>query len=108
MTDPGLEALWKRVLDAWDDDRAHGAFLEHCRQSGTLLEAAVRYRGMAGDRSRGPLAGKRLSAITLLAMADLEAGRSEQPRSLAAAVQIVLILLFLAGTLAMLIILGHP
>jgi hypothetical protein len=72
MTDPVLEAHWKRVLDDWENDAAHGSFLEYCQTSDQLLEAAVRYRGMAGDRTRGPSADKRLSAISLLALSKLE------------------------------------
>ena len=36
MTDAAFEALWKNVLDHWDEDKAHGAFLEHCRNAGQL------------------------------------------------------------------------
>jgi hypothetical protein len=31
--DPVLEALWKRVLEAWDDDKTHAALLDHAMRS---------------------------------------------------------------------------
>jgi hypothetical protein len=79
--DPALEALWKRVLDAWDDDAPHNAFLDYCRTRDRLVEAAVRYRGMAGDHARAAVAAKKLKAVLLLAMTRLEASRSEPPSS---------------------------
>ena len=80
LPDPTLEALWKRVLDAWDDDRAHGAFLQHCQQTDALGEAAARYKGMAGDRDRGAAATKKLEAVSMLAVHTLLAARSEPRR----------------------------
>ncbi|HVU04445.1 MAG TPA: hypothetical protein VHE30_21960 [Polyangiaceae bacterium] len=99
MSDAVLEALWKKVLDAWDDEAAHGAFIEHCRATDRLLEAAVRYRGMAGDHVRGAAADKRLKAIALLAVASLETERSTPARNHSGAVSVVLILFFLGGSL---------
>jgi hypothetical protein len=82
MNDPALDALWKHVLDHWDDDRAHGVFLEHCQRKDQLLDAAVLYRGMSADRVRGPSAKKRMHAVALLAMAALDARRtSDRPAS---------------------------
>ena len=51
MASPELEALWKRVVDAWDDDEPHALFLRHCQESEQLGEAASRYAGMRGDRT---------------------------------------------------------
>lgn len=106
MSDSALEALWKNVLDNWDDDKAHGAFLEHCQRSDQLVEAAVRYRGMKGDRERGPVAEKRLQGVAMLAMAQLEASRSTpgEPRSRWAPVTLALIFLLIA--LGLLLYLG--
>jgi len=66
MADAAFEALWKNVLDRWDEERAHGAFLEHCQVSDQLAEAAARYRGMKGDRERGAIAEKRLAGLRSL------------------------------------------
>jgi hypothetical protein len=81
VPDPALEAFWKNVLDRWDDDKTHGAFLEHCQNTDQLVEAAVRYRGMAGDRERGEAAKKRLQGVAILAMARLEQARAPRDRS---------------------------
>ncbi len=102
MSDPAFEALWKHVLDHWDDDRAHGAFLELCQRNGMLAEAAARYRGMTGDRERSESAKKRLNAVALLAMATLEASRTPAPQVKRQAGALVLVLFFLAATLALL------
>jgi hypothetical protein len=104
MTDPVLESLWKKVLDDWESDAAHGSFLEYCQKSDQLLEAAVRYRGMAGDRTRGPSADKRLSAISLLAVAKLEASRTV-PRSSMSKTSTLLVVLFFVGSLLALLFL---
>ena len=79
MADLAFDALWKNVLDRWDDDRAHGAFLEHCQATDQLAEAAARYRGMKGDRERSAVAEKRLAGVAIVALAKLEATRT-QPR----------------------------
>ena len=81
IPDPALEALWKNVLDRWNDDRAHGAFLDHCQAADQLVEAAVRYRGMTGDRERSESARKRLQGVAILAMAKLEQARTPRDRS---------------------------
>src|SRR6478752_5455097 len=76
MADAAFEALWKSVLDRWEDERTHGAFLEYCQSTDQLAEAAARYRGMKGDRDRSLLAEKRLAAIAIVALAKLHATRS--------------------------------
>jgi hypothetical protein len=79
MGDAAFEALWKNVLDHWDEERAHGAFLELCQGTDQLAEAAARYRGMKGDRARSAVAEKRLAGIAIVALAKLEATRSRAP-----------------------------
>jgi hypothetical protein len=49
MTDALLEALWKKVVDHWEDEDVHGAFLEHCQSTEQLLEAAVRMTRILAD-----------------------------------------------------------
>src|SRR3954453_2048641 len=80
MADAAFEALWKRVLDHWEDERSHGAFLEYCQASDLLAEAAARYRGMKGDRDRSAVAEKRLSGIAIVAISKLHATRSPAAR----------------------------
>jgi hypothetical protein len=99
--DAALDALWKHVLDHWDNDAAHGAFLEHCQSQAALDQAAMRYRGMKGDRDRGPGAEKRLTAVLMLAMSKLEVTRAE-PKAASRALMFALMLFFLAGSLLLL------
>lgn len=106
MNDAALETLWKHVTNHWDDEPAHMAFLEHCRVNDRLVEAAVRYRGMKGDRDRGPLAERKLAAIAALALARLEAERSPAPRKRGNFASYLLIALFVAGTAGLLAYLG--
>lgn len=80
LVDPSIEALWAHVLDHWEEEKAHAAFLQHCDQLNQLAEAATRYRGMTGDHTRAEIAEKKLKAIAVLAMAKLETQRS-QPSS---------------------------
>ncbi len=102
MNDAVLEALWKKVLDDFEDDAAHARFIEHCRSTNQLLEAAVRYRGMKGDHARGRQADKRLGAIATLAIASLETTRTPERNHVALAVRLFVILLFLVGSGALL------
>lgn len=106
MTDPALESLWKHVLANWDDDRAHGAFLELCQRNDQLLEAAVRYRGMAGDHQRGAVAKKKLDAVTALAMAKLESRRRSDRPAQSRAGAFGLIAFFVLATIGLLLFLG--
>ncbi len=102
MTDPGLEPLWKNVLERWDSDAAHRAFLDYCQAHDALVEAAVRYRGMTGDRERGPEAERRLKGVTVLALARLEAARTPPSGARREASRILLGVLFLATSLVLL------
>lgn len=101
-----LEVLWKHVLDNWEDDASHRAFLEHCRHHDRLVEAAVRYRGMKGDHARGPIAETKLKAIAALAMARLALARSPERRPKSRFMSFLLIALFMAGTIGLLAYLG--
>ena len=102
MTDAVLEVLWKRVLDDFANDAAHGAFVEHCQLTNQLLEAAVRYRGMAGDHVRGAMAQQRLNGIAALAMATLEMERIPERTNAATIARIVAIVLFILGSAVLL------
>jgi hypothetical protein len=106
VPDPAIEALWKNVLDHWDEDKAHMAFLEHCREQGKLAEAAARYRGMAGDRDRGPEAEKRLKGVLALALAALETSRTPDTVVTRRAGSLVMIVLFVAATIGLLVYLS--
>jgi hypothetical protein len=79
MTDETFETLWKNVVDRWDDDAAHQAFLQHCQGTEQLGEAAGRYAGVKRDGARGPSAKKRLEVVAMLAAASLQASREPPP-----------------------------
>jgi len=102
VPDPALDALWKHALDHWDNDAAHHAFLDFCQSHDALDEAAVRYRGMKGDRDRGPGAEKRLNAVLILALSKLELNRSEPKAASSGLSKLLLILFFLGGSLLVL------
>ncbi|MCB9585556.1 MAG: hypothetical protein H6718_09165 [Polyangiaceae bacterium] len=95
MSDPILEALWKKVLDNWDDDAVHGAFMSHCQDTRQLPEAAARYKGMTGDHERGSSAEKRLGGVAILAMASLQheprSDPSKAPRLIAALISVLFV-----------------
>ncbi len=81
--DAVTEALWQKARADFAADEPQRAFIEHCRQSGRLPEAARRYREekeRAGAEA-AELIHKRLAAIAILAMSELDAGkRSPAPR----------------------------
>lgn len=62
-----MEALWKRVLEAWDDDKPHQAALAYALQTERLPDIAGRYRKLLDDAEKGPRAKKRIDAIVLAA-----------------------------------------
>ena len=102
--DAVLEALWTRVLEAWNDDKAHAALLEHALRSQALPDIAGRYRGLLGDGEKGALAKKKLDAIVIAAtnmlwsMKTPKPGRVPLPITLSAFGVCALLLLWLAWT----------
>ena len=77
--DPVLEALWGRVVAAWDDEKTHAALLEHALRAQALPEVAGRYRSLVDDPERGPKAKKKLEAIVLAATQSLMAMKTPKP-----------------------------
>jgi hypothetical protein len=76
-----VDALWAKVTEDFRAPGPHQAFLEHCRRSDLLAEAARRYREHRDQLEVGDEAGKaeaneRLRAIALLAVAQLAERRS--------------------------------
>jgi hypothetical protein len=74
-----FEALWRRVDEAWADDRAHAALLEHAARTQALPELAGRYRALLGDPARGEIAQKRLDAIVAAATQLLFSQKTPKP-----------------------------
>jgi hypothetical protein len=77
--DPVLDALWERVLTAWDDEKPHAALLDHALRAQALPELAGRYRSLADDPERGPTARKKLDLIVLTATQSLMAMKTPAP-----------------------------
>jgi hypothetical protein len=77
--DAVLEALWKRVLEAWDDDRTHAALIDHALRAQRLPEVAGHYRALSDDPERGPVAKEKLHAIVLAATQMLMAMKTPHP-----------------------------
>ncbi|HEY8038878.1 MAG TPA: hypothetical protein VIF15_03760 [Polyangiaceae bacterium] len=77
--DPVLDALWKRVLEAWDEDKPHAALLEHALRSEALPQIAGRYRALTDDPEKGPLAKKKLDAIVMAATQMLMSMKTPKP-----------------------------
>ena len=100
--DAVLDALWKRVLDAWDDDKTHAALLDHAMRAERLPDIAGRYRALADDPEKGALARKKLDAIVLaatqmlLSMKTPKPGKVPLPITLSAFGICALLLLWLA------------
>lgn len=62
-----FEALWKRTLEAWDDDKPHAALLEHALKSEKLPDLAGRYRALKDDPEKGARAQKKIDGIVIAA-----------------------------------------
>ncbi len=75
-----FEALWRRVDEAWDDDKPHVAILEHAIRSELLPELAGRYRAQKEVAGREERAKKKLDGIVIAATHMLMATKSEMPK----------------------------
>lgn len=63
-----LDALWARVMEAWDDDKPHHAVLEYAIAQQKLPEVAARYRAVKdGDAEKAARAQKKLDGIVIAA-----------------------------------------
>jgi hypothetical protein len=103
-SDPIVSALWTKVLDRWDEDEVHEAFIDHCLGAGQMPEAARRYREH-GEAAEGDDSDevqeeveRRLAAIRAKALAtmDLHRAPSEPRRGCRRAMNVLSVLLFLA------------
>lgn len=110
MADPVAEALWSKVVEAWDDEGAHRKFMAHCQATEQLAEAARLYRTQvhpdgpeADEPGRQADARKRLGAVAILAMATLDATRQgrDDPKTTPALVRGLGVAMFLGLLLAL-------
>jgi hypothetical protein len=65
--DPVFEALWARVLEAWEDDKPHHAILQHAIDHQLLPDLAGRYRTLTEDPEKGARAKKKMDGIVVAA-----------------------------------------
>jgi hypothetical protein len=84
--DPGepndamLEALWARVVEAWDDDKPHHALLEYAIREQKLPDVAGRYRKVKdAEPERAARAQKKLDGIVIAATQMLMAMKTPAP-----------------------------
>lgn len=75
-TDGIFEALWMRVVEAWDDDKPHAALLEHALKNEKLPELAGRYRALKDDPVKGVRAQKKIDGIVAAATQMLMATKT--------------------------------
>jgi hypothetical protein len=73
-----FEALWKRVLDSWDEDKPHAAILDHAVRSEMLPELAGRYRAHKEVPGHEERAKKKLDALIVAATQMLMATKTEK------------------------------
>jgi hypothetical protein len=79
VSDDVFEALWRRVLAEWDEDKVHRAVLEHAVRAHLLPELAARYRALQEDREKRDVVEKRLDAIVVAATQMLMATKTPPP-----------------------------
>ena len=101
-----FEALWTHVLEHWEDDKAHAAFLEHCQVHDQLLPAAKRYRELSLSPSHQAQATRRLNAVSLLALASMERARSGPAEAKRQAGRLVALIFLVAMATSLLIFYG--
>lgn len=106
LEDPAFEVLWAHVLQHWNDDKAHIAFLEHCREHDRLLPAAKRYRALTAEQERQNEAERRLRAIAVLAMARMEQSRTTHSGARRQAGRLVALIFLVAAATGLLLFYG--
>ena len=104
--EPAFEILWTHLVDNWDDDKAHLAFLEHCQQHSQLLPAAKRYRSMADSERHKLQVERRLKAIAALAMAQMAQSRTDPSGAKRQAGRLVALIFLVATATGLLIFYG--
>ena len=62
-----FEALWKRTLQAWEDDKPHAALLTYALDHERLPDLAGRYRALFDDEEKGTRAKKKIDGIVVAA-----------------------------------------
>jgi hypothetical protein len=80
-TEAVLDALWGRVMEAWEDDKPHHALLEYAIREQKLPDVAGRYRAVKEkDAEKAARAQKKLDGIVIAATQMLMAMKSPPDR----------------------------
>ena len=91
-----FQALWARVLEAWDEDKPHQLALTYAIEHEMLPEIAGRYRKLLDDPEKGARAKKKMDGIvmaaTQLLLATKSAPREKVPWTWTASVAVVMVL----------------
>ena len=91
-----FQALWARVLEAWDEDKPHQLALSYAIEHEMLPEIAGRYRKLLEDPDKGARAKKKIDGIviaaTQLLMATKTPPRVKIPWTWTASVAAVMVL----------------
>ena len=76
-----LDALWSRVVAAWDDDKPHHALLDYALRAQKLPDVAGRYRAIKEqDAEKAARAQKKLDGIVVAATQMMMAMKSPPDR----------------------------
>ena len=62
-----FDTLWGRVLEAWDEEKPHGALLEYSLRAQRLPDLAGRYRALVDDPEKGARAKRKIDGIVVAA-----------------------------------------
>jgi hypothetical protein len=62
-----FDTLWGRVLEAWDEEKPHGALLDYALRAQRLPDLAGRYRALVDDPEKGARAKKKIDGIVVAA-----------------------------------------
>jgi hypothetical protein len=62
-----FDTLWARVLEAWDDDKPHGALVTYAVKAQKLPELAGKYKSLTNDPEKKARAQKRLDGVVMAA-----------------------------------------
>jgi hypothetical protein len=91
-----FNALWARVMEAWEDDKPHQRALGYALEHEMLPEIAGRYRKLVDDPEKGARAKKKIDGIvvaaTQLLLATKTPPREKVPWTWTASVAIVMVL----------------
>lgn len=95
-----LDESWQRLLDDWDSDETHEAFVIEVVKTSSYREAARKYRDVASDEARRVRANRMLERIQTMATATLLATprkNTAEPEPFRNVIVMLLVLLLLAA-----------